>query len=127
MIPARPGYVAEFRGQATDLPVEAFDDDGYALVLDSKAGRLVRATDLNDFAGVTERLDTPLAVVPGGGRWVVRYTDNGEQREEFVVAWSVTADGLATPLVPREDPGNVGVYVMPVRPAQVNQYVDMPS
>jgi hypothetical protein len=128
MIHARPGHVAEFHGQAPVRPVVAFDDEGYALVLDPEAGRLVRAADLAGFAGIAGRPDTPVAMVPGGGRWVVRYTDDdGRQREEFVVAWSVTVDGVATPLVPREDPANGGVYVLPVRPARVSQYVDMPS
>lgn len=56
MIPATgPRLVARFRngeGRVMRWPVMAFDEDGHALIVDMRAGRLVRANSNPIFAGL---------------------------------------------------------------------------
>lgn len=62
MIPAH-GFEARYEGGMAEQ-VAAYDDEGYALVVDSKAGRLARAADRRGFTAVVA---THTHVIPGGG------------------------------------------------------------
>jgi hypothetical protein len=93
MIPARTGIIAEIAGEL--VAVEAFDDEGRALVLDRQKGRLVPAEALPGFSGLR---DTDLvAIIPGGG-WRAHKPGDVDIMGHGtivtpVVAWGLKVDG----------------------------------
>lgn len=97
MIPARPGTTADL---ANDLvPVEAWDDEGRALVIDEASGRLVPAAEQPGFRKVY-RSDV-LAIIPGGG-WLADYRTKplpGRLGTTPVVAWGLKASGFVEPYI----------------------------
>lgn len=102
MIRANPGWTAYFtqeHGQHSTKPVEAWDNSGAAMVVDSKRGGLRRAADYTNFREVA-RDDgvTAIAAVPGGG-WEFEYTnDDGTTFRDPVVAWAIDSTGWGHPL-----------------------------
>lgn len=66
MIPAY-GWVAVFRDwmniEARRVPVQAWDEDGHAMVADRESGRLCRANEYGDFAHLetVEQREEPVA------------------------------------------------------------------
>ncbi len=99
MIPvARPGSVVAVYREGIDREVQAWDDDGSALVVCDL--NLKRAQSLPGFRYLEER-DTPIAVVPGGKELLrVTFTEDGARSELPVVAWIVNQDGRAETIVP---------------------------
>lgn len=104
MIPAE-GYIAHFKDESTgghtSEHVVAWDEEGYALIVSPKAGRLVRASDQLGF----ERLDTNLHgshLVPGGG-WMATTGKGTESRTVAVVAWRIGPEGYGEPLFLDDD------------------------
>lgn len=108
MIPAH-GYKAYFQtaSGAPDLghPVAAFDDQGYALVLDHKHGQLVRADRLGDLHSVG--YEPAPTIVPGGG-WMASFVD--EVSREL---YSVPIVGWVMDGGPRSDPMGDPLFVTP--------------
>lgn len=104
MIPARGNYEAHFQvkgGSGNTYTntkcIEAFDDEGHALVVDDK-GRLVRANSYSNFTHVDEANQEVAGVLPGGG-WTFAWTNpDGSSDSEPVVGWIVNDSGYATPL-----------------------------
>ncbi|MEU5872487.1 hypothetical protein AB0A73_13145 [Glycomyces sp. NPDC047369] len=105
MIPAKGNYKAAYRQNrrgkdAWDYKrVEAWDDEGRALVLSEQRGRLVRADSWSGFDGITEDESPIVAVLPGGG-WLVEWTndEDGTTSTEPLLAWAVNSAGWATPI-----------------------------
>lgn len=104
MIPAS-GWDACFSAAEKDtgsignvLPVVAWDDDGFAMVVEPKRGGLVRARTFGNFDGIREGLE-PHQILPGGG-WLAEWRDSGDGSTwtEPVVAWRVFAGGWGGPL-----------------------------
>jgi hypothetical protein len=94
--PAPPDLYASFAGQP-DRRVLGFDDQGRALVLDRD--RLAVAEQLAGFGGLELIDERAECVVPGGG-WIAVFRDADRQVARTpIVAWLVTQDRLAVPLV----------------------------
>lgn len=109
MIPATRPHTAYFKHEQTgpdgkthttysDLPVIAWDEDGYPLVT-GKHGRLVVAGSYGNFLYVTEADGGHVvAAIPGGG-WRAAWKQNdGTEFVEPVLAWLVQADGIVKPV-----------------------------
>lgn len=109
MIPAPPGIVAQYNQQTTrkdgtvhkymsTLPVVAFDDEGEPMVLGKH--RLVHASILRGFAGISGG-DQPelVAVMPANG-WRVEFTepDSGHKHSQPLLGWGLKANGDVVPL-----------------------------
>lgn len=103
MIPAQPGYSAFFEvedgsGNCYDLPVHAWDEDGFPMVLDGRS--LVSAKRAGKYVCVEEDPNPPvIAVAPAAGWWV-EYADGFK---EPVIAWGVHGDGSVRPLTTDSD------------------------
>lgn len=104
MIPAQHPYQAHYkqeeRGRTlfTCKPVIAWDDEGQALVVDERTGRLVPANNGRAFTGLSEGGHPVVAAIPGGG-WRARYTNSdGTSLEDPLVAWTVHSNGTLTPI-----------------------------
>ncbi|MFG1839109.1 hypothetical protein ACGFH8_11820 [Micromonospora sp. NPDC049175] len=104
MIRTKGNYRAAYKDTSGPRPfwthrkVEAWDDSGMALVVNEKQGRLARADEWTNFAGVTVDDDSVVAAVPGGG-WLVEWTaDDGTTHTEPLLAWAVNSSGWATPI-----------------------------
>ncbi|MGH9209856.1 MAG: hypothetical protein ACRD2C_04150 [Acidimicrobiales bacterium] len=97
-IPARPGTTAGIGGDL--VRVEAWDDEGHALVVDSRVGRLVRASDQPGFEDVHG--SNLVAIIPGGG-WLADHRPDPDAPEAGyvtpVAAWGLTAEGFIEPFV----------------------------
>lgn len=100
MIPVSRQYEAIYKctdnlGKAyySRLPVEAWSDDGAALVVDLAAGRLREARSYADFERLQETDGHTVGAIPGGG-WLLSAKDGEAERTEPVVGWSVTAGGV---------------------------------
>ncbi|MBD3544488.1 hypothetical protein [Streptomyces sp. JV180] len=105
MIPATEPFVARYKhivdGQTryTFKPVIAWGDNGDALVVDTKAGRLEPATHWNDFVDLGEGTSPIVAAIPGGD-WKVTYRgeESGTTDSSPLLAWGIRADGTTTPI-----------------------------
>ncbi|MFD8956559.1 hypothetical protein ACWFRT_33555 [Streptomyces anulatus] len=104
MIPAQHPYQAEYqqvKGGRTiywSKPVIAWDDEGQALVVDERSGRLVPANNGRTFTGLSEGEHPVVGAVPGAG-WSVRFKNSdGTFTEDPLVAWTVRSDGTFTPV-----------------------------
>lgn len=103
MIPADGRHQASFKYDSPTAksghyyisePVVAWDDDGYALIArDDKSGRLHRAANFSNFAGVAEAGGYYVGAIPGGGWQVAWPEDDGSEYIEPVVAWVLKSDG----------------------------------
>lgn len=103
MIPATRPYVARYehksangsRSYFSELPVAAWDNEGYPLVVRSDSHCLERANTWRNFAGI-DTADSPVvAAVPGGG-WRVEHTqEDGAVWSEPIVAWAIYPNGTA--------------------------------
>ncbi|WPO76198.1 hypothetical protein [Streptomyces sp. KN37] len=91
-VPAEAVFVNQHKMTST-LPVHAWDDEGYALVL--WRGKLQRAQNQGGFKEVRDRQQV-VAAVPGGG-WMTEWQDKteGTAFADPVVAWAVYSDGYA--------------------------------
>lgn len=106
MPPARGDYEARFRHDPNKpvhlnyhrKRVEAFNDDGQALVVDDY-GNLTPARAYSNFIDVIATSHV-IGVIPGGG-WTIEWTspESGDVVVDAVVAWTVNSAGYATPLV----------------------------
>ncbi|MFE9797044.1 hypothetical protein ACFYRL_35590 [Streptomyces goshikiensis] len=104
MIPAQHPYEAKYKqedGGRTvyrSKPVIAWDDEGQALVVDERSGRLVPANNGRAFTGLSEGGHPVVAAIPGGG-WSARYKNqDGTYTVDPLVAWTVRSDGTLTPI-----------------------------
>ncbi|WP_331736549.1 hypothetical protein OG426_54770 (plasmid) [Streptomyces canus] len=104
MIPAEQPYEARYKheknGKATytSKPVIAWDDDGQALIVDERTGRLVPASNDGSFLGVSEGQHPVVAAIPGAG-WRARYKNpDGTTTTDPLLAWIVRSDGSLTPI-----------------------------
>lgn len=108
MIPATEAYTAVFRHENTktpegrptysEQPVIAWDDEGNALVVDEKTGRLRAANSWANFDGVHPGQAPVVAAIPGGG-WLVEYSaDDGTPVASPLPAWLVRRDGSFDPI-----------------------------
>lgn len=102
MIPARHPYEAHYKHEHegrtvfSSKPVIAWGDDGHALVVDERTGRLVPADNGRTFTGVGEGRFPVVAAIPGGG-WRTAYReDDGTLSIDPLVAWIVRSDGTMT-------------------------------
>ncbi|MFE5189211.1 hypothetical protein [Streptomyces sp. NPDC056628] len=109
MIPATTAYEASYRHESngrahfTSKPVIAWSDDGAALVVDMKTGRLRDADSWNNFAGLREATAAVIGAVPGGSWRAEHSTEEGDIESTPVLAWLVHADGYCTPTVADRD------------------------
>jgi hypothetical protein len=97
MIKAEPGFTAVFKvadGSTRTVEVVAWDDEGNALVLDSKRGQLVPARSYSSaFQGVTHTRDPYITAVPGQG-WTIEVTEeDGKVWMHPVIAFAIDMDG----------------------------------
>lgn len=104
MIPAQHPYEANYRQEKDgrtvyrSKPVIAWDDEGRALVVDERSGRLVPANNGPTFAGISEGGHPVVAAIPGGG-WSARFKNrDGTFTVDPLVAWTVRSDGTLTPV-----------------------------
>ncbi|WAE70649.1 hypothetical protein OUQ49_33345 (plasmid) [Streptomyces cavourensis] len=104
MIPAQHPYRARYEQEEggrtvyRSKPVIAWDDEGQALVVDERSGRLVPANNGRTFTGLSEGGHPVVGAIPGGG-WSVRFkNDDGTFTEDPLVAWTVRSDGTLTPI-----------------------------
>ncbi|MER7043025.1 hypothetical protein ACIF6H_35050 [Streptomyces microflavus] len=104
MIPAQHPYEAKYKQEVDgrtvyrSKPVIAWDDEGQALVVDERSGRLVPANNGRPFIGLSEGGHPVVAAIPGGG-WSARYKDeDGTFTVDPLVAWTVRSDGTLTPI-----------------------------
>ncbi|MFJ6792035.1 hypothetical protein [Streptomyces angustmyceticus] len=100
MIPSTRSHYAKYetaegRPSAT-RPVIAWDNDGHPMVVGSLG--LVRAEECGNFVHVDEYEAPIVAAIPGDG-WLVDCKDTeGNTWTDRILAWTVHADGTATPL-----------------------------
>jgi hypothetical protein len=81
--------------------VLAWDSDGHPMVLGSHG--LERAADLGPVERVRQDAAAVVGAVSGGG-WVIEYQDvEGAKWVTPILAWTVHADGSATPITSDED------------------------
>lgn len=115
MIPAHEGYEAQYKARtkdhpassvSTNLPVEAWDDDGNAHVA-SRRG-LIRADRIEGFIDVDLAENSSIvAAIPGLG-WKVRTSGKEKNWEEPVIAWIIERSGWSRPITPTGDgPGDI--------------------
>ncbi|MFW3464294.1 hypothetical protein ACN24K_29865 [Streptomyces microflavus] len=104
MIPAQHPYEAKYKQEVDgrtvyrSKPVIAWDDEGQALVVDERSGRLVPANNGRPFIVLSEGGHPVVAAIPGGG-WSARYKDeDGTFTVDPLVAWTVRSDGTLTPI-----------------------------
>jgi hypothetical protein len=105
MIPANGAqYVNYTADQGLPGPIRqvlAWDNDGHPMVLGSHG--LVRAADLGLIERVRQDQAAVVGAVPGGG-WLIKYKDDeGAKHVVPILAWTVHADGSATPLATGQD------------------------
>lgn len=76
--------------------VLAFDEDGNALVIDEKEGKLKPANSYSNFLGLYQLDDerTFVGAIPSGG-WQVQ---DGDRPVEPLVGWALTVEGDAQPI-----------------------------
>jgi hypothetical protein len=103
MIPARPGTTADIEGDL--VAVEAWDDEGRPLVVDTEERRLVPAEDKPGFLDVFHA--DLISIIPGGG-WLALSEPDSASPEGFgyampVVAWGLKANGFIVPYIWRGD------------------------
>ncbi|MEU5557948.1 hypothetical protein AB0H47_17745 [Streptomyces globisporus] len=104
MIPAQHPYRADYQQEVggrtvySSKPVIAWDDEGQALVVDERSGRLVPANNGRTFTGLSKGEYPVVGAIPGGG-WSVRFkSPDGTFTEDPLVAWTVRSDGTLTPV-----------------------------
>ncbi|WP_393063402.1 hypothetical protein [Streptomyces sp. LN549] len=104
MIPAQHPYEAHYKQEEdgrtvySSKPVIAWDDEGQALVVDQRNGRLVPANNGRAFTGLSEGEHPVVAAIPGGG-WSARFTESdGSSTVDPLVAWTVRSNGTLTPI-----------------------------
>lgn len=127
MIPARHPHEAHYKQEEggrtvyRSKPVIAWDDEGQALVVDERSGRLVPANNGRTFTRLSEGGHPVVAAIPGGG-WSARYKEpDSSSIVDPLVAWIVRSNGTLTPVDTdftgvRDDPtamGNFGGLVAP--------------
>ncbi|GAX57283.1 hypothetical protein [Streptomyces olivochromogenes] len=105
MIPANGSHYVHFEkngsGYVPRLPVVAWDDDGFPLVV--KRGMLRRASDLGSVTGIHQNHAEVVGAVPGGG-WLIDCTDSeGNSWTTPILAWTIHADTTAIPLTSDSD------------------------
>lgn len=107
MIPTRDTYDAVFEMRLANgteheehLPVEAWNEDGEALVLGHK-GDLIIARSRSGFIGI-ERRPQIVAVIPGGG-YTLGSTFEGVEYTAPVLVWTVDDRGWAKPIVATDE------------------------
>ncbi|WP_433519055.1 hypothetical protein ACQP2T_28160 [Nonomuraea sp. CA-143628] len=107
MIAATPGTTAHYNARYgdTERPVLAWSTSGAPLVFSTYKNKLVPANEYPGFERIGTSADpTPTHVVPGQG-WRIEYVVDGEViTSSPVVAFTVDARGIATPLA-QEEPG----------------------
>ncbi|WP_199551413.1 hypothetical protein [Streptomyces sp. N35] len=130
MIPATEVYIARYKVETEQgthyetRPIVAWDDTGYALVADTKKGRLVRANKDSNFAGLQLDEEAPvIAALPGGGWTALFAEDAAGSNTEPVLAWHVFASGFMKPIVMErggmpEDPTEIENFVRLVAPGE---------
>ncbi|MGW5121635.1 hypothetical protein ACWEQ8_40330 [Streptomyces noursei] len=98
-------YAAEYStesGGNTIVPVVGWDEEGYPLVLDERAGRLKRAKDVERYLTVyhTGPEATVIGLMPAAPGWrVVRRLSDGTIHAEHIAGWLVHSSGYAQPMV----------------------------
>jgi hypothetical protein len=85
-------------GRVMQLPVEAWSDDGAALVVDEKAGRLAPAHTMAGFEGLMP-CRRHMAVIPAAPGWRVRQVAGDEVDVLDVIGWVMDDDGRGLPVV----------------------------
>lgn len=106
---SKTGWYAVFESaeqpvRRDEREVEAFSVAREALVVDARLGRLVPACRQPGFLELRpcERVTSVVSCQPG---WWVSGADGGPERREAVVAWLISHDGKAVPLVPSRSEG----------------------
>lgn len=85
---------AENPERGEDLrPVIRWDDEGHAMIVDSKAGRLIRAIDHPRFSGIRHVADWGQAVTAPAG-WTVRWVREGSEDIVDVVVGFIEDPGV---------------------------------
>jgi hypothetical protein len=82
------------------LPVDGWNADGEALVVDEALGCRRPATHMKNFRRLQKAEPSPAAVLPGQG-WHVAYR-NGATPDP-VVGWNVDSNGWAVPIIANSD------------------------
>ena len=102
MITSPTGWVAVFgTGEDTRrLPVDDWNRDGEALVVNVQTGYRTIARYLDGFTGLDDAEPLVVAALPGAG-WAIDY-GQGEEPDP-IVGWAVNAHGVATALGPDSD------------------------
>lgn len=98
MINAHPGwcaYFAQASGHHTSKPVEAWDENGDPMVVDSNLG-LMSARGFKNFSHVGRETSGPyVTAVPGQGWYVHRTDDDGTTWDDPVIAFVIDRHGEA--------------------------------
>lgn len=107
MIPANGTYYVHFQdseGQFTSAkPVVAWDDDGRPLIAGRYGLELAADAGLGAIRGIRQASEAVVGAVPGGG-WLIDCTDDeGVSWTLPILAWTIHADGAATPLTTDAD------------------------
>ncbi len=102
MIPAPPGYNAEFqpdpKARLTFERVVAFADDGGPLSIGRRG--LVSASDLPGYNGISKGvISEDIAIIPGDG-WMMTCTEpDGTVWHQRIIAWAFDRHGEGRPMV----------------------------
>lgn len=83
-----------------DKLIVDFDDQGYARIMDTAQGKLVRAVDQPDFVRITVEHNQSIVGVLPATDWTVMLPalDHGEQ-QATVLGWAVRQSGITDPIV----------------------------
>jgi len=105
-------YIALYSQEdhSAQMVVRAFNQDGYAMVLDSDQGRLIRARDITGFNRVVQDDKSDIIAVLPGQDWRVLYGDADDPVRVPVVGWAVDRQGWAQPMLPDIESGTLNVH-----------------
>lgn len=101
LIPADGSYRADYTDREGNFVgsknIVAWDEDGRPLVVDNHGLSLAASTRYR-FSGISRQPSPVVAAVPGGG-WMIETTnEDGLTSTDPIVAWSIHADGTASPI-----------------------------
>ena len=99
MIPAQPGWRAHYEskeGREFWEDVIAFDEEGRALTVDRRTGRLEPAARFNNFKGINFHGDL-IQLIPADG-WILERESEGRRWTSGIVGWGLKSNGDVVPL-----------------------------
>lgn len=136
MIPSNKQYVARYKIEREkgptyydDRPVVAWGDDGEALVVDARRGRLVSADSFSNFVGLDTESHRVVAAIPADGWAAVFSHKEGTLTTDPLIAWLVRSNGSVTPAgMSRDgvsdDPTMIGNFVQLIAPGEEPEQPD---